>query len=168
MMKKVFALLITAGIYSTGAAQNMSMNILVRNSGKVNVNETVMLEVTVCNLDATVVAATYKLRPQISVPATVVVADAGHVLPPGWSITASRGSQVWLSNGTDSIAGGDCRTILLAMKGITPGAASTVSGNLLFSNGMAPGNIRGTSLRGDVPEDNHSTSTVEVTAKGKQ
>lgn len=168
MMKTLAILIAALGLCHTVTAQNMSMNILVRNSGKVITGETVMLEITVCNLNASVTAPVYRLRPQISVPATVVIADAGHVLPTGWSIVAGKDAQVWLSNGTDSIAGGDCRTILIALTGIKTGASSTVSGNLLFSNGVAPGNVRGTSLPGDVPEDNHSTSTVEVLAKGKQ
>lgn len=166
-MKAIVLFLLATCIYTGAAAQNISMNILVRNSGKVSINGTVMLEVTVCNLDAAVHVPAYKLRPQLSVPAIVAIADEGHVLPAGWSITSGKASQVWLSNGADTLAPGDCRTILIAMKGIAAGGPSTVSGNLLFANGTAPGNIRGAALPGDVPEDNHSTSTVEVTGKEK-
>lgn len=168
-MKAIILLFITASAYTTGVAQNVSLNILVRNSGKVNNKRTVMLEVTVCNTDATVTVPAFKLRPQISVPSSIVTIDAaGHVLPAGWSITASKGAQLWLSNGTDTIAAGDCRTILIAMKGIAAGGPSTVSGNLLFANGLAPGNSAGGQLPGDSPGDNNSTSTVEVISERKK
>lgn len=168
-MKTIILLLITIFTCTGITAQNLSLNILVRNSGKVNKNGTVMLEVTVCNTDATVAAPAFKLRPQISIPASIVtIAATEHVLPAGWSITANKGAQLWLSNGTDTIAAGDCRTILIAMKGIAAGGPSTVSGNLLFANGMAPGNTTGGQLPGDSPGDNSSTSTVEVISERKK
>ena len=164
---KLIIILLTAVFTCTGAvAQNASLNILVRNSGKVIKGEIVYLEVTVCNMDASVALPVYKLRPQISVPpGMVMIPVSGHVLPDGWLVTANKGTQIWLSNGTDTIAAGDCRTILIAMQGNEPGGPSTVSGNLLFSNGIAPGSVTGSQTPGDSPADNSSASTVEVLKK---
>jgi hypothetical protein len=162
-MKYYVVTIITILIFAGAAAQNVSVNILVRNSGKVTKNENVFLEVTICNLDAAVAVPAYRLKPQISVPSNIVsIPGAGHVLPPGWGIVTAKNGQAVLSNGTDTLAPGDCRTLLIAMRGISAGGPSTVSGNLLFANGVAPGNTTGGPLPGDSPADNHSTSTVEV------
>jgi hypothetical protein len=155
----IVALLIHAGV----AAQNVSINILVHHSGKVNNNENVFLEVTVCNMDAAVAVPAYRLKPQINVPSNIVsIPGPGHVLPPGWSVVTAKTGQIGLSNGTDTLAAGDCRTLLIAMRAVSVGGPSTVSGNLLFANGVAPGNTTSGPLPGDSPADNHSTSTVEV------
>jgi hypothetical protein len=168
-MKYSILTIVATMIYAGAAAQNVSINILVRNAGKVNNNENVFLEVTVCNLDATITVPAYRLKPQISVPANIVsIPVNGHVLQPGWSIVTTKGAQIGLSNGTDTLAAGDCRTLLIAMRAVSAGGSSTVSGNLLFANGIAPGNTTSGPLPGDSPADNHSTSTVEVIRKNNR
>lgn len=143
-------------------AQNVSINILTRNSGQVPAGSTVALEVTICNTDAAVSVPNYKLRPRISVPSIVSIPATGHTLPSGWNITANTGSQITLTNGTDQVPAGECRTILILLQGNTIGGPTTVNSNLLFSNGVAPGTVTGTATPGDSPSDNTSTSTVEV------
>lgn len=146
-------------------AQNVSINILTQNSGQVPVGGTVPLEVTICNTDASVAVPNYKLRPRISVPASIVSIPAtGHSLPAGWNITANTGTQITLTNGTDQVPAGECRTILIMVQGNTIGGPSTINSNLLFSNGVAPGTATGTATPGDGSSDNTSTSTVEVTS----
>ncbi len=150
--------------FKVASSQNVSINILTQNSGLVNVNGTVFLEVTICNTSSSVSVPSYKLRPQISVPASIVsIPTTGHTLPPNWTITFNSGFVIRLSNGTDQVPPGECRTILIAMQGNTVGGPSTISGNLLFSNGVAPGSASGGATAGDNSADNSSTSTIAVT-----
>ena len=162
---KMVILLVTGFLCFAGArAQNVSINILTQNAGQVSVGGAVALEVTICNTDASLSVPNYKLRPRISVPAIVTIPASGHTLPSGWAITANTGAQITLSNGTDQVGPGECRTILIMMQGVTVGGPSTVNSNLLFSNGIAPGTGTGTATAGDSPSDNTSTSTVQVNA----
>jgi hypothetical protein len=166
MKLSALILLAFAGIltYTGAASQNILMNILTQNSGVTNKKGTVILEITVCNTDATDSVPAYKLKPQISIPAAItVISAAGHTLPPGWTITSNDGSTIRLSNGTDRIPAHECRTILIAINGKAVGGPSTISGNLLFSNGIAPGSIAGSPTKGDNPADNTSTTTCEIT-----
>jgi hypothetical protein len=144
-------------------AQNVSINLLSQNAGLVTVGGNIFLEVTINNTDNSLSVPSYKLRPQISVPAAIVtIPSSGHILPPGWTITFNSGSVVRLSNGTDNVPPSSARTILIALQGVTLGGPSTISGNLFFSNGVAPGSASGPALPGDLTADNTSTTTVEV------
>jgi hypothetical protein len=160
---KLFLLLAAAFISESAASQNVLINILTQNSGIVKKGETIFLEVTINNTDAAAYIDVYRIRPKISVPSAIVsIAAKGHVLPTGWMITENNGSIISLSNGKDMIAAGDARTILIALTGNKPGGPSTISGQLLFSDGTAPGTTPGT-LKGDLPGDNSSTTTCKVT-----
>ncbi len=157
-------IIIGSCITKNAASQDVLMNIITQNSGIINVNGTVFLEITVCNKSATTAVPVYKLRPQISFPSEIVnIPDTGHVLPPGWTITYSKDAVVRLSNGTDEIPLHACRTILIAAKGKAPGGPSTISGTLTFSNGISPGTAAGASTPGDNPADNVSTTSIKVT-----
>ncbi len=147
----------------TSTAQNVSINVLTQNSGQVSLGGTVYVEITVANTSTTTSVPVYKLRPQLSVPVSIVSIPAtGHVLPSGWSIISNASGVIRVSNGTDQIPPNTARTILIAVKGETLGGPLTVSGNLLFSNGVAPGSASGPATPGDVTADNSSSSTVEV------
>jgi hypothetical protein len=162
---KAFKLLLILAVLSAkhASAQDVLLNILSQNSGAVSKNQTVFLEVTVCNTSSAITVPAYKLRPQISFPSALIsISDSGHVLPPGWTITSNTGSVVFLSNGTDQLPTNGCRTILIAMQGKSIGGPSTISGNLTFSNGIAPGSTPGPATPGDNPADNASTSTIKV------
>lgn len=163
-LKSPFILFATAIFYCTGLnAQNVSINLLTQNAGLVAVGGTVFLEVTINNTDNTLSVPSYKLRPQISVPSSISrIASTGHVLPPGWIINANTGSVIRLSNGTDNVPPISARTLLIALEGVAIGSPSTISGNLFFSNGVAPGSASGTALPGDLTADNTSTTTIEV------
>jgi hypothetical protein len=144
-------------------SQNILMNILTRDTGIVHIGKVVMLEITVCNTSAVDSVPEYKLKPQISVPGTIAgIPEAGHILPAGWKIVSNDGATIRISNGTDRIEPNVCRTILIAIKGNSIGGPLTVSGNLLFSNGTAPGSAPGSATAGDNPADNNSTSTCQV------
>jgi len=153
-----------AGIFSFAIAfsQNVMINVLTQNAGTVSKGKTVFLEVTINNTDPNVYLGIYRIQAKISVPAEIVSIPAtGHVLPTGWTITSNNGSTITLSNGKNMIASNDARTILIALQGKKAGGPSTISGQLLFSNGEAPGTAPGT-LAGEMTGDNSSTTTIKV------
>jgi hypothetical protein len=144
-------------------AQNIMLNVLTQNSGVVKINEQIYFEVTISNTNPIKTVPIYKLRPQISFPATLVsIPEKGHVLPKGWAIISNSNGVVLLTNGTDVIPENGSRTILIAMNGKASGGPSTISGNLTFSNGVAPGSIMGSPTLGDNMADNNSTSSIIV------
>lgn len=169
MQKRLRQLAIVTGIFflpSGMLAQNVIINLLTHQAGMVGRGELLALEITINNSSATDTVPAFKLRPQVSVPVKLVaVADTGHVLPPGWSIIHNREGVVRFSNGTDRLAPFEARTILLMMRGVDVGGPSTISGNLLFSNGLAPGSASGTATPGDNPADNSSTTTCQVVSR---
>lgn len=163
IFKFIFLVIAGSCIAKNAASQDVLMNILTQNSGIININGTVFLEITVCNKSSTTAIPVYKLRPQISFPSEIVnIPDTGHVLPPGWTITFNKAAVIRLSNGTDEIPLHGCRTILIAIMGKTAGGPSTISGTLTFSNGIEPGTAAGAATPGDNPADNTSTTTIKV------
>lgn len=164
LFKLMLLVIVSSCISQNVASQDVLMNILTQNSGLINIDGKVFLEITVCNKSATTAIPVYKLRPQISFPAEIVsIPDTGHVLPAGWTMTFNKDAVIRLSNGTDEIPLHACRTILIAARGKSVGGPSTISGTLTFSNGMAPGTAAGASTPGDNPADNVSTTSIKVT-----
>ena len=163
-LKSTFTLFVAVAFFFGGLrAQNVSINLLTQNAGLVAVGGNVFLEVTINNTDNALSVPSYKLRPQISVPSSISrIATTGHILPPGWIINTNTGSVIRLSNGTDNVPPITARTLLIALEGVALGGPSTISGNLFFSNGVAPGSASGTALPGDLTADNTSTTTIEV------
>lgn len=158
-----FLLLLAIAKYEIAFSQNVLLNVLTQNSGIVSKNKLVFLEVSISNTSATKTVPAYKLRPQISFPENLVsIADTGHTLPAGWKIISNKNAVVILSNGTDMIPENASRTILIAMRAKEIGGPSTISGNLTFSDGKAPGLIVGTATIGDNVADNASTTTIKV------
>jgi hypothetical protein len=158
-----FLLLLAITKYENVFSQNVLLNILTQNTGIVSKNKLVFLEVSISNTSGTKTVPAYKLRPQISFPANLVsIADSGHTLPAGWKIVSNKNAVVILSNGTDIIPQNASRTILIAMRAKAVGGPYTISGNLTFSDGKAPGLMVGTATVGDNIADNTSTTTVKV------
>ncbi len=149
--------------YNTALSQNVSINVLTKESGIVQKGKTVFFEVTINNTDPSVIVGQYKLKAQITVAdaALVTIQTAGHNLPTGWEIISNEGNVITISNGKDLIAPNDARTLLIALEGKNTGGPVSLSGQLFFSNGIAPGTEPG-SLNGDNPADNFSTSTCKV------
>lgn len=157
----IFLLLIIAS--ENAISQNVSINVATQSSGIVKKGGLIFFEVDVNNTSATKVVSMFKLRPQISFPTSIVtVQETGHVLPKGWAIISNAKGVVTLSNGTDNIGQNENRKILISIKGYELGGPSTISGNLLFSNGIEPGSVPGISTVGDNLADNISSSTVMV------
>lgn len=159
-----FSLLIVTVLMAPASfSQNVMINALTQNSGVVKKDGTVFFEVTINNTSATYSIAAYKLKPQISFPATIVAVPAtGHNLPKGWSILSNNNGVLTLSNGEDAIPANESRTILIAVQGKAIGGPSSVIANLSFSNGTAPGSAAGAAPAGDNMADNASTSTIRV------
>jgi hypothetical protein len=147
-----------------GFSQNVMVNIVTQNSGIVKIDSSIFLEIKISNTSAISEVEPFRLRPQISFPSNMVLIPVtGHVLPNGWNILSNENAVISLSNGTDIIEQNQNRTILIALKGKTIGGPSRVIANLFFSNGVTPGSVSGTSLKGDNTADNSSTSSIEVT-----
>ncbi|MCX6318811.1 MAG: hypothetical protein NTW29_16145 [Bacteroidetes bacterium] len=161
--KRIMLAILTSVMLSISAtAQNALINILTENTGIVKKGSVVYLKITINNTDPLMPIGIYKIKTQISVPGLILnVADTGHVLPTGWEIVSNTGTGIMLSNGGDLIEANSSRTIRIALTGIQTGGPSTISGQLSFSNGKAPGSAPG-ALSGDNPADNYSTSTCKV------
>ncbi|CAN5871877.1 hypothetical protein BH11BAC4_BH11BAC4_04600 [soil metagenome] len=164
LIKLIALLFIGSLIVTNVAAQaNAYVNILTQNSGLVNLGATVFIEVTVGNTGPVSPIGANKVRAQLSVPAAIAgIPLTGHILPAGWTITVNTGSAITVCNGSDIIAAGTARTILINVQGNAIGGPSTVNANLLFSSGIScttPG-----SLPGDNTADNSSTSSIQVIA----
>jgi len=148
--------------YTAAVSQNVSINVLTKNSGIVQVGNTVFFEVTINNTDPSSYVGIYKLKAQITVPDSILtIQTTGHNLPTGWEIISNRNGVITLSNGKDIIASNDSRTLLIALQGKNTGGPVTISGQLSFSNGISPGTDPG-SLKEDKPADNYSTSSCMV------
>jgi Secretion system C-terminal sorting domain/SprB repeat/HYR domain len=153
----------TTSITLANPLANASINILTQNSGQVVQGGVVNIEVSVGNTGPTGAIGANRVRAQISVPIAIVslLPNAQQTgLPSGWTILTNNGGAITICNGSDIIPVGASRTILLKVQGNVVGGPSTVTGNLLFSNGTscsAPG-----SLPGDNTADNSSTSSIQV------
>ena len=143
-------------------SQNAMINILTQNAGIVKIGDKLILEVSITNTNYKDFIGIYKLKIQVSVPEKIVSIDSvGNILPTGWRILSNNGSSITISNGMDMIAATDNRKILISLKAKEIGEPSTISGQLSFSNGVAPGTEPG-SLQNDLPGDNNSTTTCKV------
>lgn len=163
---KIFAILFaTTLIFSRASGQaNAFINILTQNSGQVAVGATVFVQVDIGNTGPTSPIGVNKVRAQISVPSAIVTVlpNAQQTgLPPGWIITSNTGSAITVCNGTDPIAVGTQRTVLIAIQGVAVGGPSTIAGVLSFGPGTGVCTGPG-SLAGDNTADNTSTTAVTV------
>lgn len=162
LFKLTLIVLACAFVHTTATAQNAMVNIMTRDAGIVKKGKNVFLEVTINNTNPTNYIGIYKLKVQVNVPSSIAtIEEKGHELPTNWSVASNDGTTIYLSNGKDMIAANDRRTLLIALKGVKAGGPSTISAQLTFSNGEAPGTAPGV-LAGDNPADNSSTTTIRV------
>lgn len=165
-MKQLYFLIFSILFFNiVGNSQNISLNVQTQNAGLVGIGEEVFVEMQINNLDATENLQTYKIRPRLTVPATVTIAPTGHILPDGFTILTISANQqiITLSNATNELAASTSVSAFIKLIGgpaIAP--PQTVQGNLLFSTGVAPGSANGPATPGDNSADNSSTTTVEV------
>lgn len=152
----VLLLLGTVMFIGSAIAQDASINILAGSNGLVAAGGTFLLRIDVTNNDATGTVAQNKVRPQISVPASISsisLTATDHTLPAGWTITSNTGSVIRITNTTDPIPSGVTRTAYIMIKGNTVGTGSIIA-NLTFV-GAAP--------TGDIGANNSSSTGIEVT-----
>jgi hypothetical protein len=82
IFKSIILFLAVAFTFMSAGAQNVSLNVLTQNAGQVNLGGTVFVEITLANTSSSVSVPVTKVRPQISVPVSIVSIPAtGHVLP---------------------------------------------------------------------------------------
>jgi hypothetical protein len=159
---KLFITIIFLFVTKYGNSQNVMLNILTQKSGIVKKGENLFLDVSIANTNQKDFVGIYKIKLQISVPIEIASIDTvGHVLPTGWKISSNNGSSIIISNGLDMMAASTNRNILISIKGNKIGGPSTISGQITFSNGVAPGTGYG-SLKYDLLGDNISSTTCKV------
>lgn len=160
--KYIFLILVFSLHQNISFSQNAMINVLTQKSGIIKKGGHLFLEVSVTNTNSKDYIGIYKIKVQISTPLEIVEIDtSNHILPTGWKILSNNNNSMMISNGMDMIAATDNRNLLISIKGIKTGGPSTIIGQLLFSDGVAPGNAPG-SLKNDLPGDNSSTTTCKV------
>jgi Secretion system C-terminal sorting domain len=151
------------GVTTASGQANAYIQVLTLNSGNVNLGQTGDIQVTVGNTGPTNNIAANNVRTQVSVPSALVslLPSAQQTgIPAGWIITSNNGTTIQLCNGTDAIAPGTLRNIIIKIQGNTIGGPLTVSGGLTFRSGTncaAPG-----TLAGNNTADDNGTSSVTV------
>lgn len=142
---------------------NPNVAVLPGNNGVVAVGSTIDVTVTIGNTGTSDVA-TQKLRPIITLPASVTfAANADQTgLPTGWTILTNSGSQIRLCNSTTTVAASSQTDIILKVTGVTATGPQTFSGQINFGNGTTCAS--GTATAGNNTADDNATSTIEVIA----
>jgi hypothetical protein len=171
---KIAAILLV--IFTAAAqAQDISINVISQekstNDGDWPLDApatTTAILVTICNEDGgTTALASYKIRPLISVPGTLVqyLASGQQTgLPAGWTVLSNTGAAIRLSNGTDQISAGECRDIVLYASPVAQGGPGGITATLAWSNGAAPGSGSGPQTTGNLTANDNSTTAVSVGA----
>jgi hypothetical protein len=150
-------------ISSASGQANAFIQVLTLNSGNVDLGGTSDIQVTVGNSGPTSNIAANNVRTQVSVPASLVsiLPNAQQTgIPAGWAITSNNGTTIQLCNGSDVIAPGTQRNVIIKIQGNTIGGPLTVSGGLSFRSGTncaAPG-----TLAGNNTADDNGTSSITV------
>jgi Secretion system C-terminal sorting domain len=151
------------GVTNASGQANAYIQVLTLNSGNVNLGQTGDIQVTVGNTGPANNIAVNNVRTQVSVPNALVslLPNAQQTgIPAGWAITSNNGTTIQLCNGSDVIAPGTQRNIIIKIQGNTVGGPLTVSGGLTFRSGTncaAPG-----TLAGNNTADDNGTSSVTV------
>jgi hypothetical protein len=142
---------------------NPNVAVLPGNNGIVAVGSTIDVLIQIGNTGNTAIA-TQKLRPIITLPASVTFAANGDQtgLPTGWTILTNTGSQIRLCNSTTTVGATSTTDITLKVTGVTVSAPLTFSGQINFGNGTTCAS--GTSTPGNITADDNATSTIEVIA----
>jgi Secretion system C-terminal sorting domain len=151
------------GVTTASGQANAFIQVLTLNSGNVDLGGTGEIQVTVGNTGPTTNIAVNNVRTQVSVPSALfsLLPNAQQTgIPAGWTITSNNGTTIQLCNGSDVIAPGTQRNIIIKIQGNTIGGPLTVSGGLTFRSGTncaAPG-----TLAGNNTADDNGTSSVTV------
>lgn len=162
--KKILLVCTTSFFLSAAIAQNVSLNMLVLNSGVVPLGGNGTVQATVnaatgTSGQSTPVAAG-KINVQITVPPSLLISTTQSNLPAGWIVRNNNGTVINICNSTTTIEVNTAVDLLIDLQGVTATTgAPTMSGQLSFrTNCSAPG-----SLGGDNPSDNSSQAGFTVT-----
>lgn len=164
-----FLMLLCLGAFliasSASAQVNPSIAILPVNAGgEVGVGATMDVKVTITNTGTANVVA-FKLRPNITMPPIVSILPTAQQtgLPPNWSVVTNTGNgQIRICNGTDVIAGGESRDIIIKVQGVTIGGPAQCEAQINF--GGASCAVSGPQPSGNNGIDDFATSSVTVVA----
>lgn len=138
-------------------AQNVSINMLVLNSGAIPLGGSGTLKATINASQGTAGQSTPvpigKINLSVTVPPTVLISAIQNNIPAGWTVRNNNGVVINLCNNSTAIAVNTAVDLLIDLQGVTTtSGAPTMSGQLTFkTNCSGPG-----SLSGDNPSDNSS------------
>lgn len=161
--KKILLLCTASFFLSAAIAQNVSLNMLVLNSGVVPLGGNGTVQATVNAATGTSGQSTPvpsgKINVQITVPPSLLISATQSNLPAGWIVRNNNGTVINLCNSTTTIEINTAVDLLIDLQGVTATTgAPTMSGQLSFrTNCSAPG-----SLSGDNPSDNSSQAGFSV------
>lgn len=156
-LKKI--ILLAAGYFTFGwaYAQNVSVNMLVLNSGAIPLGASGTLKATINATPGTAGQTTAvpmgKINLSVTVPPSVLISATQNNIPAGWTVRSNNGILITLCNSATTVAVNTAVDLLIDIQGVTvTSGAPTMSGQLTFkTNCTGPG-----SLNGDNPSDNSS------------
>ena len=149
---------------SYASAQNVSLNMLVLNSGVIPLNGNGTLQATINATTGTAgqssPVAAGKVNVQITVPPSLTISATQNNLPAGWSVRNNNGTVINLCNSSSTITVNTAVNLPIDLQGVSSTTGSpTISGQISFrTNCSAPG-----SLSGDNASDNSSQAGFTVT-----
>ncbi|MBL0358287.1 MAG: T9SS type A sorting domain-containing protein [Chitinophagaceae bacterium] len=155
--KKIILFAVGYFALSAAFAQNVSVNMLVLNSGAIPLGGNGTLKATINATPGTAGQSTPvptgKVNLSVTVPPSLLISATQNNIPTGWTVRNNDGSVINLCNNSTTIAVNTAIDLLIDLQGITvTSGAPTMSGQLTFkTNCTAPG-----SLSGDNPSDNSS------------
>lgn len=161
--KKILLAFAGSFILSAAISQNVSLNMLVLNSGLVPLggNGTVQATVnaTIGTAGQTNAVAAGKINVQITVPPSLLISATQNNLPAGWIVRNNNGTVINLCNSAATIDVNTAVNLLVDLQGVTATTGSpSLSGQISFrTNCNAPG-----SLTGDNVSDNSSQAGFSV------
>ncbi len=156
-LKKIILFTVVNFALSGSFAQNVSINMLVLNSGAVPLGGNGTLKATINASQGTAGQSTPvpigKINLSVTVPPSVLISATQNNIPAGWTVRNNNGVVINLCNNATTIAVNTAVDLLIDLQGVTTtSGAPTMSGQLTFkTNCSAPG-----SLSGDNPSDNSS------------
>jgi SprB repeat len=133
------------------------------NSAEVPTGATLDLLITVGNTGTASITAN-RVRPRITVPTIVeILPDAQQTgLPSGWSIVSSTTQAINICNGTDIIPVNGNRSVIIKVRGVSPGSAG--SSVQLFFGGTGSCTATGPAQNSNVNDDAGSLTLTVVAA----
>jgi hypothetical protein len=136
LLKFLILLFLGSFTIKNSMAQDIALNIATPNSGNVNVGATILLQVDVSNVDASVTLPANRARVQITVPSGGVctIAATGHTLAPGWTIETQTSTSIRIRSTTSAIAPSTTQTSYIAITGGSVGSV-IAQGQLSFPLG---------------------------------